>query len=695
MQYRLVEEGLIHFQMRDPLKRSGWRLAIVSFPLSLHLDDVILLCDSTARLGTTAAVESNMGYIGGLRRKLNFLASWKSRLPKTENEWRTFCLAHFDFHLSDNTCSSASFTSRKLSWSYARALYRQLKVDGHMPWKVPILSMRMGGATLGFEDSATRTVLGESRKRVEHKDQTLPQKFLVDLSFALPEEEYISTIESKLKLASSTVRDSCYEYWTKMKIAHANGQKAISEISKDQIEEVLASGIFRSKKGMYICDPRSPKGINWFLAVAKYYLQNDPNLALISRTSLIRQYPFFRGLKSSPTFKRLIGPALRKLAGVGNDDRMPTTEILNRLLGLLSIRDCSAAAALLTIENPNFNSMPLQQAKLIDDEGNSFYTITINGNVVFSVEKPRARARKLSTLSTMSEMIMDDLIQSTDIIRKRMLADCDEGYRYLFLVSHKTTMGTTMDIDSKMNGGWGLNLYDAIYLGDSAAKVTPDTFTLTNIRNTEGVIEFLAKGSLAATAKKLGNTIQSVIDSYIPPWLIERWCERQIRRFHQKLVIVANAKTPWLLPASDFTSNDQITEFVKSMLTEGREGDAFTKVIEERFGSKDKTVASEVLFINLKPDSLAALYAYESLLDNGSSPATMENLNEEEAKLVALSRLMRCVAENPANSASDISANIELQGESQAEFKLIHQRACELAKDFLQRYRIATASYKD
>ncbi|WP_434704906.1 hypothetical protein J3P85_03295 [Pseudomonas sp. Z1-12] len=564
-----------------------------------------------------------------------------------------------------------------------------------MPWNVPIPTVKMGGATLGFEDSATRTVLGESRDAVDFNGQTLPKKYLVDLSFALPEEEYINTIESKLKLASSAVREGCHEYWTRMKIAHANGQKAIGAISKDQIEEVLASGMYLANKKLALCDPRSPMGINWFLAVANYYLLNDPNLNPISFTSLARQYPFFRSLKSSPNFKRLIGPALRKLAGVGNDDRMPTTEILNRLLGLLSIRDCSAAAALLTIENPNFNSMALQQAKLIDDEGNSFYTITINGNVVFSVEKPRARARKSSSLSPISEMIMDDLIRSTYIIREKMSAACDERYCYLFLVSHKTTMGTTMDIDSKMNGGWGLNLYDAIYLNNSVPQLKPDTFTLSNIRNTEGIIEFLAKGSLAAMAKKLGNTIHSVIESYIPPWLIEHWCERLIRRFHQKLVIVANAKTPWLLPASDFTSHEQIIEFVKSMLMEGREGDAFTKVIEERFGSENKTKASEVLFINLKPDSLAALYAYENLLDSGSTTATMENLNEEEAKLVALARLMRCVAENPASSTSDISANIELQGESLAEFKLIHWRACELAKDFLARFRSATVFYKD
>lgn len=694
MQYRLAEEGQIQFRMPDLLKRSGWRIATATFPPTVHLDDVVLLCDSTVRLCNGAALESQMGYISGLQRKFNFLASWGGRLPKTEIEWKPFCLAHLSFHLTDTEYSSASFNSRKSSWPMARGLYQQLKNDGHMPWNVPILTMTMRGSTLGLEDSETRTVLGESRQAVEYKDKMLPQKYLVDQAYALSDEEYIDVIESKLKLASSAVRDGCYEYWTKMKAAHANGQEAINAISKEQIEKVLASGKFGPGNKPCMCDPRSPMGINWFLAVANYYLHKDPELTHISFTSLAKRYRFFKRLKSSADFNRLIGPALREVAGEGNDDRMQATEILNRLLGLLSIRDCSAAAALLTLENPIFNSMPLQQAKLINDNGESFYSITINGNVIFSVEKARARNRKVSSLSPMSEMIMDDLITATQVIRKKLMDDNDVRYRFLFLVSHRKNMGTTADIDSKLNGGSGLNLYDAIYLGQSAPDVKPNTFTLSNIRNTEGIVEFLARGSLAAMAKKLGNTIATLLDSYIPPWLIECWCERIVRRFQQKLVIVANAKTPWLLPASDFTSFDQITAFVKSMLTEGREGDAFTKAIEDRFGSEDKRKASEAMFINLKPDSLAALYAYEGLVDKQTPHAILKDF-DDESKLIALARLMRCVAENPANSASDFSANIELQGESSAEFKLIHEQACRLTGEFLSRYRTATAFYKD
>lgn len=695
MQYRLAEEGQIQFRMPDLLKGSGWRIATATFPSTVHIEDVVLLCNSTVRMSEGAALESQLGYIEGLKRKFNFMASWGARLPKSEEEWRPFCLAHLTFHLTDTDHSTASFMSRKSSWPAARALYQQLKLDGHMPWTVPILTLGMRGSTVGFEDSETRTVLGESRQRVDFKEKTLPQKYLVDQTFALSDEEYIDVIESKLKLASSAVRDGCYEYWTKMKTAHANGRAIINSISKEEIEKVLASGKFGPGNKPCICDPRSPKGINWFLAVANYYLHNDPSLTHISFTYLAKKYPFFRRLKSTNDFEHLIGPALREIAGVGNEDRMQPTEILNRLLGLLSIRDCSAAAVLLTIENPIFNSMPLQQAKLVDDEGNSFYSITINGNVVFSVEKARARSRKVSSLPSISEMVMEDVIQATQIIRTKLLNSNDARYRYLFLVSHRLNMGTTLDIDTKLNGGSGLNLYDAIYLGEKAPDVKPNTFTLSHIRNTEGILEFLARGSLEAMAKKLGNTIQAILGSYIPPWLIERWCERIIRRFHQKLVIVANANTPWLLPASDFRSLDQITVFVKSMLTEGREGDAFTQAIEERFGSNAKRKASEVLFINLKPDSLAALYAYESLLDNQSHHAALDELEEEESKLIALARLMRCVAENPADSVSDFSANIELQGESSVEFKLVHQRACKIAGEFLQRYRTATAFYKD
>lgn len=244
MQYRLAEEGQIQFRMPDLLKGSGWRIATATFPSTLHIEDVVLLCNSTVRMSEGAALESQLGYIEGLKRKFNFMANWGGRLPKSEEEWRPFCLAHLTFHLTDTDYSTASFMSRKSSWPAARALYQQLKVDGHMPWTVPILTLSMRGSTIGFEDSETRTVLGENRQRVELKGKTLPQIYLVDQTFALPDEEYFDVIESKLKLASSAVRDGCYEYWTSMKTAHANGQAIINSISKEEIEKVLASGKF-------------------------------------------------------------------------------------------------------------------------------------------------------------------------------------------------------------------------------------------------------------------------------------------------------------------------------------------------------------------------------------------------------------------------------------------------------------------
>ncbi|KPB98523.1 hypothetical protein [Pseudomonas syringae group genomosp. 3] len=695
MQYRLAEDGLIEFRIPDLFRRSGWRIATANYPLTAHLDDIVLLCDSTVKMSGGAAVETQATNVSALQRKFNFLASRKGRLPKTDVEWKNFSLAHLTFHLTDTVFSNPSFSSRKSSWPMARALYQQLQLDGHMPWSVPILSLSMKGSTLGFEDSTARTVLGERRQKVEFKNKALPQKYLVDQTFALSDEEFIDVIESKLMIASSAVRDGCYEYWTKMKATHDNGRQLINSISTEQIEKVLASGEFGSKNRPCVCDPRSPMGINWFLAVANYYFHTDPNLTQISFRNLEKRYPFFSRLKSSNLFKKLVKLELRKVAGIGNDNRMQPTEILNRLLGLLSSRDCAAAAALLTIENPVFNSMPLQQAKLINENGDSFYAVTINGNVIFSVEKPRAVSRKVSSFSSLSEMIMDDVIQATQVIREKLMNCNDARYRFLFLVSHRSTLGTTNSIDSKLNGPSGLNLYNAIYLDERAPGVMPNTFTLSHIRNTEGIIEFLAKGSLASMAKKLGNTIQTLLGSYIPPWLIECWCERIIRRFQQKLVIVANAKTPWLIPASDFTCLEQITAFVKSMLTEGREGDAFTKAIEERFGSKNERKPAEAMFINLNPDSLAALYAYEDLTNNQLNQTGIGAFGEDESKLIALARLMRCVAENASSSAADFSANIELQGESSAEFKLIHEQACNLSGEFLQRYRTATTFYKD
>ncbi len=695
MQYRLAEDGLIEFRMPDLLRRSGWRIATANFPLTAHLDDIVILCDSTVRMSGGAAVETQATNVSALQRKFNFLATRQGRLPKTEAEWKNFSLAHLTFHLTDTVFSNPSFSSRKGSWPMARALYQQLQLDGHMPWTVPILSLSMKGSTLGFEDSKARTVLGERRQKVEYKNKLQPQKYLVDQTFALPDDEFIDVMESKLNIASSAVRDGCYDYWTKMKAAHENGRKLINSISKEEIEKLLASGDFGLQKRQCVCDPRSPMGINWFLAVANYYFRTDPKLTQISLKNLAKRYAFFGKLKSSNLFKKLVRLALRKAAGVGNDNRMQPTEILNRLLGLLSSRDCAAAAVLLTIENSSFSSMSLQQAKLIDEHDNSFYTITINGNVIFSVEKPRSDSRKVSSLSSVSERIMDDVIQATQGIRAKLRNCNDARYRYLFLVSHRATLGTTSSIDSKLNGALGLNLYDAIFLSERAPSVMPNTFTLSHVRNTEGIIEFLAKGSLASMAKKLGNTIQTLLCSYIPPWLIECWCERITRRFQQKLVIVANAKTPWLLQASDFTSPEQITAFVKSMLTEGREGDAFTKVIEERFGSEDERKPGEVMFINLNPNSLAALYAYEDLVNNQHTHKDIVDRGDDETKLIALARLMRCVAENANNSAADFSANVELQGESSAEYKLIHEHACNLSGEFLQRYRTAITFYKD
>lgn len=671
-----VANGYLEVFRPNPLMRSGGSTQKAKLPGSLTTKESISIGQSFIRSVNGHAFLSGTTMFMGVRTLFAFLDVSGNKLPKTGRQTELFLADSQKYVLTGKMPHNPMPESRAYLWTHYSSLIRQLMYDKKLPTvTIPLCKLPSRDIT---DDTSQLGVLGESL--VPFPMPMSPQEIWPDCylgmpSYVEPTDEFLDHIHEKLKgLAHETVT-AAEEYWN----SNISKYKALRE-RIDAVDPQHAAKLLHSFKNKTIShftpeiDPTTEMGLLNILAIIKYMLINHDDIKNLSLKALANSNPRFA---FKIPLQVIVTKEITKLVGQEVVLHGKVARALRAAFGLPNATDISAAMVVLINDNPNFNPMALGQAKLTNKNGKRYLIAkTEHTPARFSIEKPRSKSRKESNLSDRSLRIVDELLDHTDILRTKLLKAHHPAAHSLFI--EITSRGINESIvDPHLFTGKKYSLWNALKDRLTAAGIAIKNFNLSTIRNTQGILEWFRTGSVRMMAKKMGNKTQTVLKSYMPPWILRRQYERVARAFQQKMIVLANLNCPWLLAASDFNTKEDLKSFLASTLLRPNGRDQFTNAMEEGFRSQFpdefepfKNLKSKFLCLNLAPESLAALRLYLDASNNQPQNQTKSQVSEDAeleisvSDLKLLARMMQATVELPVTSSATKAIRSNLQGNS-------------------------------
>ncbi|MDD0999937.1 hypothetical protein M5G20_29295 [Pseudomonas sp. TNT2022 ID1044] len=677
----------ITFQWDDDEAIREVRTGSIKIPEWVMPEKIIPVAEAIKTLCLGGAESSYPGFFDAGRNIFKHVVKNQVAFPPATDGWDNFLLTHYASHLAR---TELAFKTRTDQWCAIAGLYRKLRSTGFIPTDVYV----PGEAPSSFKASDHLTEpLGHKRENVivpESLQCLLPKKYLIEAGLDLVDDVYLLDLKSTLERRAGVLLECSIDYWDRMLRCHNHGAKLYANITTDEIESVLDSNCFY-RNGLHIAHPDSPSGPQWFFSVARYYAEHTDELKTITIKSL-GETPFFRKLIHNKILKPKVRQMIRRLVGDDGVNTPTINENLNRLLGYLSPRDCAVACVIIATENPCFNPSSLTNVRLYSQHGTYYLRgFSDTKRITLSVSKPRAQERKVSILPPLSIRIVTDVIRCTSMPRARLLAKRKSGWRKLFLVSSRKQIGSRPGFSCTLSQYEGLSFYDIYENELKAVGISADMVSLFRIRCTQGILEFLLKGSIQAVADLLGNSLQVVRKNYIPEWMIKRWGTRFLRAIHQKFILTATEGMPWQLAASDFETREELEAFIRRVLLGLNKGDALSEAMRSKLNhySPDANsiiemfLESELLF-DRSPSSLAAIYAYADAAAN--MPADQVTAIDLATQLpIWIFPAIRYLLVKTVELDFDLATNAEIAvadriaGESLSEIRKSHFQALRIA----------------
>ncbi len=678
----------IKFEWDDDETIRGFRNGEVTIPTWVIPEKIELVAEAIRTLCLGGAKSSYPGFFQAARNIFKHVETSKVEFPPPQHGWDNFLLSHYESHLN---LKNLAFKTRMDQWCAIAVLYRKLQNTGYIPDNVYVPGESL--SSLKTSDHLPEP-LGHKREKLaapENLQCLLPKKYLIESGLDLTDDVYLLGLKKNLEHRARVLLECCVDYWDQMLRCHARGSKLYSTITIAEIQEVLNSECY-IQNGLHIAHPNSPNGPQWFFSVARYYAEHTDILKHITIKSL-GQTPFFRKLIHNPDLKRKVLQMIWKMAGDDGINNHTANENLNRLLGYLSPRDCAVACAIIATENPSFTPSSLTNIRLYNKNGEYFIRgFSDTKGVTFSVSKPRARERKVSVLPALSLRIVTDTIKRTSMPRARLFDQGKSGWRKLFLISSRNQIGTAPEFSCTLGHYTGLSFYDIYEQRLQAAGISAEMVGLFRIRSTQGILEFLRKGSIQAVASLLGNSLQVVRTNYIPAWLIRRWGVRFLRVIHQKVILTATEGMPWQQAASDFETKEELQAFIRRVMLGLNKGDALSEAMRRKLSHYSADASSVIemfveseLLIDRSPSSLAAIYAYADAVTQ--MPAEKTSRFDEPTQLpLWIFPTIRDLVLKTVELDFDLATNAEIaiadrvSGESLSEIRKSHTKALIIAQ---------------
>ena len=456
-----------------------------------------------------------------LRPLLAFFRHGPVPYPVTSADWQRVLVNFLRFFLIDQGHSSQSVRTRILQWRGVAMPAFAFWIDEDIiprDVEVPRIDFRSEPCA-----ASPPPLLGKPSSWTVERAEPL-QKLLVDVGFGQTDSDYLGSIERDCQDKISALRTVCLNHWAAMRADHQTGHALAAKITPSDIDDCLREGRHRGRcprngRAAPLTSPAFADGHSWALAIARRLMSAGENLDCISVRGL-RSSPFFgpRAFRDGPYYPALFTLSALPACAAG---LMTKSTQFYRFLSILSGVDVAAACALLIMEHPQFTPSSLQNAQLLNVRGRFFLEATDGDHTVrFSIDKPRAGARKGAVLSPLAQGIVTYVLEVTAPIRAVMRRCGHKAWRYLFLGQQeggrfgpfKAAISTYLTLDRFSL----IRLYPE--LGEHG--LTRGTLDFRRLRNTVGVLRWFATGSITEMSRSLGNTHQVALEHYLPPALV-------------------------------------------------------------------------------------------------------------------------------------------------------------------------------
>lgn len=239
-------------------------------------------------------------------------------------------------------------------------------------------------------------------------------------------------------------------------------------------------------------------------------------------------------------------------------------------LGILTDYDLIIYAIYLIILHPILTEAPLLTCELFKKDGTRTGLQETDGGyklTVFKGRKGSHQAQQDIQLTDESAAIVNQIVELTSPLREYLKKNNDDRWRRLFLfIGSKSGFGEpkVFEYDSDTNAvlrtlNNSRNGQPALTLGKVWRKLT-----LTRLRASVGVLVYIKTRSIDKMSEALGNTNHVVLKHYLPEAILAFFQERWIRLFQNGIIVHALKDSRFLLEASDFSTMDEVNEFLKN-----------------------------------------------------------------------------------------------------------------------------------
>lgn len=528
------------------------------------------------------------------------------KLPANDEQWTLLIEKCLEWTITNST-STANLKSRVHYWNKGvEPLLRYLR-DEHGLLPVGIFLPRVPYAVVQGEDVHGRTLADKE----EHTHYPATCKLLLDIDLSIGGADFLQIYADRLLMRRSIVRECLLRHWTFVKECFLFGREVAREENIKSLLNLYLRGMRRVpwiKGGPHILNGGTEESLGLLLYLLRTRHGSMFEKKLVENSEGLPSLSVIRFPSSAPT---PFSPHLRK------------TQIVNYMLGNLGASEVASFCALLLMENPVFTPQAIVDAQIENERGHSMLKVGECG-YSFTVLKARATSYKTSNLSEISREIISGVLEMTRFHREELRRTASPVSKTLFIQAQsgrpREPAYRTCAAALTNSGEREISLVDHFPELQQMGFGPSLPISFSRIRNTEGVLEYFKTGSIKAVARRLGNTTGTVLIHYIPPWLIELWNARQIRRYQNLEICVAWGTPEGLLEKTDFKDAVGLHKFLCEILAEHRACDSpLGKELHKRFGelldeNQEADLNGKTLMISVSPDSLRLLYAYERQL---------------------------------------------------------------------------------
>lgn len=600
-----------------------------------------------------------------------FLTNRASGWPNSD-EWPTVIFNLYSFQLIDKR-AHRKVKSSLSKWSQIRRILQSWMAVGIIP-ENPLPSSKF--SRVRKREFEGGSVLGEILEEIppaKFSDAALPKQSLRDLSYVKDDDEFFCDIEDRLQHFSDIALEVCVTYWQDMLEGHELGRRIIDKISREELLEAIADPRWQESQGrgrLHVADSRSKKGMSYFLAAIDYYFFEKREIQALS-IAAFRKVPFLRAAILGHGKQDRMFSSLRTAT---NSNFHNADQLICRALGILTTRDCAAAAGILIHEQPKFTVEGVECADLVDKHGKSLIeTADESGNTLsFTIAKHRARSRKGGRLTAIATSVLRGINLATKKLRGRVEIDQPHVASRLLLVATAKGFGHVGRLGTYINSMTKPCVFDTqsiVLLGKGFSK---KTFTLSRIRKTEGLLVWLRTGSMLAASDVMGHGVKIFREHYIPDWIQQKMFARVARRLHQKIIILATAYTDWQLDASDFVSLDEFQSYLSKALIGNKRGDPLSDEFAKVFAAESEENSRGDLYLSLTPETLAALEVYVKHAMTNVSKMKGDDIHAKPlngSTLIDLYQVIFSVVHETASSEAEEIIHELISGGSRAQLR--------------------------